>query len=140
MNTEITLDKLIDDFIKFKRAIGYSYDTEAYYLGQFRFVCEKRGCLNVPGKPEFMEWLARRPEELPQTQHTRLSPIRQLYTYIRDVVDGVSFVLPKSVKAASEKYKPHFLREEEISRFFGACDSLKVRTENPCREVILSSP
>ena len=53
--SEITLNQLTDDFIRFKRAIGYSYETEAYYLSQFQSLCEKRGCFHVPGKTEFLE-------------------------------------------------------------------------------------
>jgi integrase len=132
-----SLEELIDGFISFKRAIGHSYGTEAYYLNQFRLFCNKRDCFAVPSKADFIEWMKRRPEELPQSQHTRLSPVRQLYLYMRDIGCEISFVLPKSVRNGAEKYRPHFLREEEVGRFFDACDNLNVKKENPCREIIL---
>jgi len=134
---EMPLDDLIESFIKFKQVTGRLYNTEEYYLKQFKLLCNKRGCLNSPGKAEFMEWMVRRPEELPQTQHTRLSPIRQLYSYMCDIGIEITFKLPKSIRKSSERYRLHFIREDEISLFFSVCDTLQVRKENPCREVIL---
>jgi integrase len=133
----VSLDELINGFIRFKRSIGYSYDTEVYYLNRFKQLCEKHGCYSIPGKAEFLEWMARKPGELPQTQYTRLSPIRQLHSYICNTVGGISFNLPKSVRSHGDKYRPHFLRDEEASLFFFVCDALKARKENPCRETVL---
>jgi len=134
---EIQLDELIDGFAKFKQAIGCSYESQIYYLHSFREFCKSRGCRDIPGKSEFVEWAKLRPEEQPQTQRTRISPVRQLYLYMFDTGLEVGFVLPKMIGVKGEKYRPHFLREEEINHFFNACDNLKVRKENPCREVIL---
>ncbi|MCL2400891.1 MAG: site-specific integrase [Defluviitaleaceae bacterium] len=133
----ITLDELVEGFIQFKRATGYCYNTEEYYLKKFVLHCKTKGCTNAPGKAEFLAWIAKRPNELPQTQHTRISPIRQLYAYMQDMGWELSFVLPKSVKNSSDKYRPHYFREEEIIRFFSACNNLAARKENPCREIIL---
>lgn len=134
---EMLLDDLVDGFIKFKQATGRSYNTEIYYLNQFKALCKKRGCLSIPSKPEFMEWMIRRPEELPQTQHTRLSPIRQLYSYMCDIGIEIKFSLSKSVRTYGDRYRPHYIREDEMSRFFSACDKIKARKVNPCREAIL---
>jgi len=137
MVTEMALDDLINNFIRYKKALGCLYDTETYYLKCFKSMCEERGCNKTPGKAEFMAWLKRRPNEQESTQHTRVSPVKQLYFYMCKIGYDMSFTLPKRVGSGSEKLKPHFFCKDELRLFFNACDYLEPIPETPCRDIIL---
>jgi integrase/recombinase XerD len=137
--TEIikSLDTLIDDFIAFKQSIGHSYQTESYYLSRFKKHCNEMDCSEVPGKKEFQAWMVQRPDEKPQTQHTRLAPIREFHKYLHNIGIDTGYVLPKSIRISTQRYRPHFFHDDEILLFFKACDSISARKKNPGREFIL---
>lgn len=135
--TKTSLDELIADFIIFKRSIGYAYQTEAYYLNNFKEQCYKMGCVDVPGKNEFREWMKKRAKEQPQTQHARMSPIREFHKYLYNIGIDTGCILPKGIKGSNVRHVPHFFNDNEISLFFERCDSLPRRKENPGREIIL---
>jgi integrase/recombinase XerD len=132
-----SLNELVDEFIAFKRSLGYSYQSEAYQLGKFKDLCSSMDCSGIPGKKEFQAWMMRKPSELPQSQHSRVSPIRGFHAYLYRIGFNTGYNLPKSAGTSNLRSCPHFFSSEEITRFFKICDSLTTRRENPGREVIL---
>lgn len=134
---EWSLDELMHDFIDFKRSQGYSYEHEAYQLLSFKNLCDSMGCHGIPGKKEFQLWMMRKPSELPQSQHTRVSSARGFHIYLHKMGFDTGYALPKNRKTVGLRCRPHFFSTAEIKRFFTECDNLKPRKENPGREIIL---
>jgi integrase len=134
---EWSLDELMQNFIDFKRSQGYSYEHDAYHLFAFKNLCSSMGCHGIPGKKEFHLWMMRKPSELPQSQHRRVSSARGFHVYLQKLSIDTGYVLPKNKRTSSLRHRPHFFSANEIYQFFKVCDTLKVRKENLGREIIL---
>lgn len=134
---EWSLDELMQSFIEYKRSQGYLYEQEAYHLLLFKKLCNSMGCHGIPRKEEFHLWMMRKPSELPQSQHRRVSSARAFHIYLHKMSIDTGYALPKNRRTSNLRYRPHFFSDKELYDFFKACDTLNVRKENRAREIIL---
>jgi integrase len=117
------LTEIVKAFVCLKRQQGYKFGIEEGTLFRFVRLGEKH---DIPDHavPDEMtrEWFTRRTCEKPSTFHKRCGCVRQILQYAQDM--GYDVDIPEIPRIRKEKYEPYIFTENEISRFFYACDTM----------------
>jgi len=131
------LAPFMKDFIAFKRSLGWKYDTGEYYLYEFDRLCAKEESEGISLNETIKHWVSLRDTECANTQRVRVAPIREFGKYLRYTEASDAFVLPNKVCRKQTRTLPHFFTDDEITRFFNACDTLNPRKENLVRHLVI---
>ena len=131
------LSPFIKDFIAFKRSLGYKYETSEYYVHEFDRFYAKHELKGVSLKETVESWVSLRDTECSNTQRVRVAPIREFGKYLQSLGQSCVFVIPNKVCRKQTRTIPHFFTDDEIIRFFNACDTLNSRKENLVRHLVL---
>lgn len=115
----------LDTFVRYRKASGsWNEHASAENLRYF-----DRHCASVdPSSPELTQemldgWCAMRETESPGSCYTRTLVARQFAEYA--LARGLSGAVPEKMPAPRKSaYVPHAFTEEEIGRFFEACDGI----------------
>lgn len=134
---ESELAYFLQAFLDYKHALGISYETGEIYLHKFDRYYAGHASADVTLAELANRWVMLRDGESPTTQHSRVATIRQLGIFLRDSKCPVSFMISKKTCQKQVRTMPHFFNDDEITRFFDVCDTLKPRKENPIRHFVL---
>lgn len=113
----------LQDFIDYKRALGYKYDNETYTLCRFDAYWKNNNGQNTEITRESLSgWLEKRPNEGDTSRSSRISVVRQFAIYMNGI--GKESYVPM------DKYKKdhpvvHILSSDEIQDLFRAMDEYK---------------
>ena len=117
------LAEIIQAFIQYKRSLGYKYKLEESLLYRFSlFSCAYKIPNQSIPKNLVDDWIIRRSGESPRTQALRVSSINVFLKFAAD--NGYNVSLPQKSKKSSSAYIPYIFTNEEIKRFFYACDHI----------------
>ena len=131
------LAPFMEAFTEFKHSLGLKYETGEYYLREFdRYFAEKESEATTLSNI-IKSWVALKDSECSNTQHVRVAPIREFGKYLQSSGYSGSYILPKKVCQKQVRTMPHFFTNDEIVKFFSACDTLKPRKENIVRHFVL---
>ena len=124
--------------IEEKRSLGYKYDTPEYYLWRFDKFC----LLNYPSERSLtkeiaMHWSQRQRSERISTQEGRITPVRQLALYMRNIGQA-AFVIPRFIPGKDSKYIPHIFTDFELTSFFKEADDFPCDKRYPERHLVIS--
>lgn len=131
------LAPFMKDFVSFKRSLGWEYETGEYYLREFDRFCAKHELEGFSLKEIVKIWVKLRDTEGSNTQRVRVAPIREFGKYLQSSEPSHAFVIPNKVCRKQTRTIPHFFTDDEIIRFFNACDTLTPRKENLVRHLVL---
>ena len=122
--------KILDDFIKQKRNLGYKYNVIQKNLQRFSKYTLNYNIENKSLSKELvLGWTTRRQNESVKTWGHRASDLRQFALYLQS--QGYdAFIPPKNYKVIRPEYIPYIFTHEEISHFFQAVDSIKPRSKS----------
>jgi len=121
----------MEDFIKEKRVLGYSYDTGAAILYRFDRYCVKNSLQEVGVTKDFLgDWMEMQEGEGPSNQAKRISVIRQFMLYLAS--QGITVYIPHDFCHFNTKL-PHIFSDEELSAFFGVVDAYVPYRKSGCR-------
>ena len=129
---EGSLAKVCDDFIAEKRALGYSYNTEAKKLREFSKFTLKYDIQDYTLPEEIvLEWIKRKPTDSDRGQYARLGLIKVFAEYMQRL--GYKAYCPNKelLGKIQWNYTPYIFTHEEISRFFTAIDRLELKKRSP---------
>lgn len=131
------LASYIKSFVEFKHSLGWKYETGEFYLREFdRYHAENES--EIASLKEIIKrWVTLRDTESSNTQHVRVSPIREFGKFLHSSGYSDSYVIPKKVCQKQSRTMPHFFTDNEIVRFFNLCDTLYPRKENIVRHLVL---
>jgi len=119
------LAPLCEQFIQEKRALGYQYNTESWYLSQFSKFTESfdGSCETLP-REIVQAWLVRKPLESDKSRYSRYSVISQFAKYMERM--GYSAYIPgrDELGKLHKTFAPYIFSHKEISSFFAAADSM----------------
>lgn len=110
------LAREFDDFLAFKRALGFRYHGAESLLGTFdRFVAKRPSARRVPIKELVSEFLARNDDRKPITVALECSALRQFCLYRRRY-DPTAFVPPArwTRYPTASRFRPHVLSATAI--------------------------
>lgn len=119
--------ELIQDFIDYKRAAGYKYESETSYLKEFDELCCSLNIMTPVITKELSDiWCTKKPHESERSSHQkRVSCIRQFALYL--ISSGYEAYIPinlEYIQHRKSKYSAYIFSHEEISRIFNASNQV----------------
>ena len=116
---------IISNFIRFKRSMGYIYQTEEGILQRFSLFTMRYTINNNEISLQLIEaWLERRKDEKASNHKTRTLCVLQMLNFAAKHGYEVYFpVLIKKIKVP--EYTPYIFTKAELERFFNACDHIQ---------------
>ena len=114
--------KEIHDLIELKRALGFSYESEAGSLRRIdAFLCENNLSEKFITKELCDLWCRKRTYETVTNQASRISIMRVFCRYLNDI--GIPAYVPsKGITHKRIRYDAHIYTDEELQNFFDAVD------------------
>ena len=132
-----SLDRLAEQFLAHKRALGIKYETGEFYLRKFLIHANLNNpTAQVPDKGLVSDWLAKAVDN-PGCLYNMAAIIREFGKYL--VMNGFdkAYILPPKRGAKLEPHLPHFFTTAEVKTFFEHCDKTPKRGEWPGRELVI---
>lgn len=130
------IGEYIESFVKQKRNAGYPYNSSARILRHFdKMMLDYFPDLNIITKDTVDCWISLKPDEHPNGLLRRITPVRQLSSYIK-CFDDDCYIVPGHIPNKQIKYDPHIYTKEELMAFFKVVDSLGPSVYSPYREYI----
>ncbi|MCC8128313.1 MAG: tyrosine-type recombinase/integrase [Clostridiales bacterium] len=121
----------IDDFIAYKRSLGYVYDTQERYLKHYqRLMEEQYPHLNLPDKASTDVFLDKYRGQ-PGGMYNAMAPLREFARYLFQLGYRDAYIVPPKQMPKLYPEPPYFFSEEELSVFFGECDSYYAENPGP---------
>lgn len=132
-----SLDRLVEQFLTYKRALGAKYETGEYYIRNFlTYANSNNPTAQVPDRELVSGWLARMADK-PGKLYSMASVIREFGKYLAMNGYDNAYILPPKRGGKLEPHLPHFFTEAEIRAFFNCCDKIQKRKEWPGRELVI---
>lgn len=131
------LSPFMEAFIEFKHSLGLPYQGGEYHLRNFDRYCAETESEVTSLKEIMKTWVVLRDSESPDSQRLRVAPIREFGKFLWSAGYANAYVIPQKVCQKQIRKMPHFFTNDEIVRFFSACDTLKPRKENIVRHLVL---
>lgn len=112
---------LLEQYISFKRSMGYKYESAEYRFAVFdRFTIEQ-GCTQVGLTKELCDlWALKRPNETESHKYNRICELRCFSMYLNSI--GISSHVIRTTNHVKPSFVPYIFTHDEIRRFFDACD------------------
>ena len=136
-NLSAPLERLAEQFLMHKRALGVRYVKADYYLRNFlTYANSNNPAAQVPDKELVSGWLAKS-AGTPGSLYNMAAIIREFGKYL--VMNGFDdvYILPPKRGAKLEPHLPYFFTTTEIKIFFEHCDKTPKRGEWPGRDLII---
>ena len=119
--------ELIQDFIDYKRAAGYKYESETSYLKEFDELCCSLNIMTPVVTKELSDiWCTKKPHESERSSHQkRVSCIRQFALYL--ISSGYEAYIPinlEYIQHRKSKYSAYIFSHKETSRIFNASNQV----------------
>ena len=127
----------MDDFIRFKEALGYSESSYAKFLVNFDRFClttfpEEKSLT----KELLMQWARLRPSESTNGLKRRMIALREFGKYLNSI--GIdAYVIPSEMIGAFKPFFPYIFSDDELSAFFKAADGIRPHKLSPYRQYIV---
>lgn len=113
---------MFQDYIDFKRSLGYKMDNYYQLLGFDKFLNDNDYRKIGFDKDIYDNWSVKRPGEKGATLYKRTVAVKNFSIYLNHL--GYSSYVPRVPKNCKSTFIPYIFTEDEISRFFKACDSM----------------
>jgi len=119
-----SLPEMIDQFVSYKKANGYQYQTGAYYLKKYaRFVIETAPETVAPDKAS-VEGFLEKLRDTPGSLYNAAAFLREFSRYL--TARGIAaYLIPSGRLRLPTPVQPYFFTEREITAFFRECDRIK---------------
>ncbi len=127
----------MEDFIQYKKALGYSRSSYEKFLAIF-------DCFCLNAFPEVrsltqqlvMQWVRLRPNETANGVKRRMVAIREFGKYL-NAIGLKAYVLPPEMIGPFKPFFPYLFSDEELTAFFAAADSMTPHKLSPYRESVV---
>ena len=118
---------LLEEYIAFKRNMGYSYgDAERNYLRFDRFTLQRKEAIIGITKELADAWSHKRPNESDSTRYRRVMYLNLFAAFLNDLgYDSYLAPYPSTYKST---FTPHILTKREMHAILDACDKLEMGT------------
>jgi len=114
----------IIDFIALKQSVGYKYESFVPYQQFDSFAAEREVTTAELTHELCEEWCKQRPNEAAGTRLARICAARNLGRYLNSL--GSPSYIPRIPRDCRSTFTPHIYTQDELERFFAACDSQEV--------------
>lgn len=114
---------LIISYVDFKRSLGYKFQYTYVLRSLDRFLCEHAYESMALSEEILSKWSERRLNESDVSWYKRIDDIRNLSIYLNGI--GYPSYVPRLPKRYITTFKPYIYTDEELQRFFKACDDME---------------
>lgn len=129
----------IEDFVNFKRSLGYLYHGSEYILFRFQNFCKEYFPDALIISQELaLKWAEKCLQESNNHRLNRIAVIREFSKYLNSI--GVyAYLIPTEItaKTKTQKYIPHIYTTEELSSLFQSMDSTPRSIQNRAMHLIV---
>ena len=127
---------LIEQYISFKRNLGYKFVDAAYTYGLFdQFTIDNEEMKIGITKELADKWSIKRPNESDSTRYKRIFYLAQFSAFLNET--GYPSYVPRLPKGYKTTFTPYIFSQKELKSIFIACDRLKAnRNMDSCINVI----
>lgn len=134
-NNEQPLRMQAENYIAFKKASGCKAHKLEMIINRFVSYAEQwePGCTTI-SKDTAEKWATMSPEESPRNQQVRMNSVQNFARYL--VSHGINAYIYPRIRWESSNFKPYIFSDDELARFFDACDNTK--TPNLIRSDVVS--
>ena len=133
--TEHSLRQHADDFVTYKKSIGYVYDGQAWLLNNYvNFAESSTSVPSIPTKEvtdEYMELIS----SSDATLYNTVSVLREFSRYLRARGFEAYVISPKMVRQAVAE-DPYFFIPAEVEAFFSELDKIKPHKSFKGRDLV----
>lgn len=119
------LSALVDDFIAYKRTLGFKYDTEMKIMATFKaYSIEQAQDRVISLDEQFMEdWCQLHANESRKSQSNRIIVLKQFAIYLNN--KGYDIYIPRSIyNVTNKEFIPYIFTHKEIERILEVADSI----------------
>lgn len=121
----------LEQFISYKRALGYKYSNEEIMLANFDRWCENQGVSETNLKNEEASvWQNPRNGESPKSHSNRAILLGQFAKFLRTAGNG-AYIVPTTVRIPQMTFVPHIFTGNELTAMFRVIDSMKESANLP---------
>ena len=132
-----TLPDLINGFLVYKKQNGYAYATAEYYLGKYLdFSSAHSPSGNIPGR-ETVNAFLNRYSDAPGSLYNAVCVLREFSRYLTSLGYASVYVIPPGKVSLPTPIQPYLFTDDEIEKFFAACDSIPYDCHVPRRHIVL---
>ncbi len=121
------LASMIENFIKFKIALGIQYKTSVYYLKQLDIYNYSHGNASILTKEIAEGWALQYAAKTTSEDRSWVSPIKEFGRYLRSIGYPDTYVLDDRFKIQSYHAEVYLMTQAEIQDFFAECDRFVLR-------------
>lgn len=126
-----TIGEKIDDFITYKRNLGYTYDTPERYLKHYqRYMEEQYPHLDLPDK-ESTDGFPDKYKGQTGGLYNAMAPLREFSRYLFQLGYMGAYLVPPKQMPKLHPEAPYFFSEDELFYFFRECDSYYAENPGP---------
>lgn len=132
-----TLPDLINGFLEYKKQNGHVYTTAEYHLNKyldFASIHSPSGI--IPGRETVNAFLSRY-SDTPGNLYNAASVLREFSRYLIGLGYTSAYVIPSGKVPQPTPVRPYLFTDDEIVRFFAACDSIPYDCHVPKRHIVL---
>jgi integrase/recombinase XerD len=127
----------MEDFIRFKEALGYSRSSYAKFLFHFdRFCLSTFPKETALTKELLMQWARLHPNEHANGLKRRMVALREFGKYL-NAVEIEAYVIPSEMIGSFKPFSPYLFSDKELSAFFAAADGMTPHKLSPYRQYIV---
>ena len=120
----ISLREQCENYIAFKRASGLKAEKESLKLHRFVSYAEQwEPGVTTVSKESAERWAAMSPEETPTNQQSRKDTVRRFAQYL--ISHDIEAYVYQKYRYVPTNFVPYIFTNEELSRFFTACDNTR---------------
>lgn len=125
---------LIEQYIEFKRSMGYAFDN-AYTFKMFDDFTIENGATSIGlTKKMAIKWMEKRQNESDVTRYKRVNTIVNFSIYLNQL--GYQSHIPRQLKIYKSTFTPHIFSKEELNLFFDACDTIEVNGQTTMKYIL----
>lgn len=120
--TSTAIGTRIDEFIAYKRSLGYVYDTQERYLKHYQTHMDVNyPLLELPDKESTDRFLDQYQGQSGGL-YNAIAPLREFSRYLIRIGFQSAYVVPPKQMPKLHPEPPYFFSEDELSAFFHECD------------------
>ena len=136
MNDNKTLQQLADEFVEYKKVLGYTYGTASYYMSRYiQYISEiDTGICGI--EKIYTDQYLKSLSEAPGTLYGTIAVLREFGRYLYSRGYTKTYIIPPKTCSQPVPEPPYFFTEKEINDFFEAVDSIEVHASFKGREFL----
>lgn len=132
-----TLPDLINEFVEYKKQSGYVYTTAEYHLNKYIDFASIHFPLESIPSSEMVNAFLNRYSGTPGNPYNAAAVLREFSRYLIGLGYASAYVIPAGKISLPTSVRPYLFTEDEITKFFMACDNIPYDCHVPNRHLVL---